>query len=296
MKHEWKITLFLLCLFLFSQFIGLLIVNSYIDQEATLKTGVVTYKNLPYNVERPDVSPTESIWYIMIAILGGTAILLVLIKFRKFALWKTWFFLSVLVTLSFAFSAFINQIAAFILSLVLGLWKVLKPNVYIHNFTEIFIYGGLAAIFVPVLNVFAASVLLIIISIYDMIAVWQSKHMVKMAEFQTSSNLFSGLFIPKKEQKQVEPKIKRKEPGETTYKISSAVLGGGDMGFPLIFAGVVMKSVGWAAIAIPICAAIGLLGLMILGQKNKFYPAMPFLSAACFIGYAISVYVLPGLF
>ena len=69
-------------------------------------------------------------------------------------------------------------------------------------------------------------------------------------------------------------------------KVKMAILGGGDLGFPLIFAGVVFKSVGlYQAMIIPVFAAIALLLLLLLGRKDRFYPAMPFISAGCFVGY-----------
>jgi len=71
-------------------------------------------------------------------------------------------------------------------------------------------------------------------------------------------------------------------------KMKMAILGGGDLGFPLIFAGVVFKSVGlYQAMIIPVFAAIALLLLLLLGKKDRFYPAMPFISAGCFVGYIV---------
>ncbi|MEM4337110.1 MAG: hypothetical protein QXG86_03835, partial [Candidatus Woesearchaeota archaeon] len=73
-------------------------------------------------------------------------------------------------------------------------------------------------------------------------------------------------------------------------------LGGGDIGFPLIFAGVTMKGLiikmtefqsFFLASIICICATISLLILLIKSKKDRFYPAMPFISLGCFIGYAI---------
>ena len=290
MKHSFWITFFLVLLFLATQFVGLKIIDNYVDAEATAETGVISYKPLPYNIERPDVAPETSVWLIVIGVLIGTALILLLIRFRQVNLWRVWFFLSVLLTLSVAFSSFIASFAAFLLSLFLSAWKIFRPNVIIHNITEIFIYGGLAAIFVPLLNILAVSILLVLISAYDAFAVWKSRHMVKMAEFQTSSNLFSGLYIPHGGNVRMEPVSKNVK---GTSRVRSAVLGGGDMGFPLIFAGVVMKDVGLLrALAIPVVVSFFLLGLLIFGKKNRFYPAMPFLTVGCFIGYLIAVYVL----
>ncbi len=288
MKHSIPVTAIMIVLFFSSQIVGLKIIDNYIDKEATSETGVTTYKSLPYSIERPDIAPEQSIWFIVIAILLGTGILLLLVKFRRIGIWKIWFLLSVVLTLSIALSSFIPSAIAFISAIAFGIWKVFKPNVFVHNLTEVFIYGGLAAIFVPILNVAAVFILLIVISAYDMFAVWQSKHMVSMAKFQTESNLFSGLYIPKN---RIAQPVQSAGKGIKS-RVTSAVLGGGDMGFPLIFAGVSMKSIGFPAIlAIPVCATIALLVLLILAQKNKFYPAMPFLSTGCFVGYGIAAFL-----
>ena len=102
--------------------------------------------------------------------------------------------------------------------------------------------------------------------------------MIKMAKFQSKAKLFAGLFIPYKLSK-----TKKK-----SKKTSIAILGGGDMAFPLIFAGVAMKSLGFLkANMIPLFAAAALTTLFFMAKKKKFYPAMPFVTAGCFIGYFI---------
>ena len=52
MKHSFKITILLLILFLLAQFLGLGILNQYIDQEKTLAEGKTIFKELPIG-ERP---------------------------------------------------------------------------------------------------------------------------------------------------------------------------------------------------------------------------------------------------
>ena len=75
-----------------------------------------------------------------------------------------------------------------------------------------------------------------------------------------------------------------------------AVLGGGDIGFPLLFAGVVMKGlmlnnaelIGFVkTLIIPVFVSLALLYLLVKGKKDKFYPAMPYLTAGCVIGYLV---------
>mgnify|MGYP001284640421 CR=1 FL=1 len=293
MKHTLKITLILVFIFFITQVIGLSITNKYIDHKTIVETGEVTFEALPYNLERPQIEESTSYIWILSAIIIVTLLMLVLIKFRKMNLWKLWFFLAVFFTMAIAFSAFINQTIAAILALVLALIKIYKPTTILQNLTEIFIYGGLAAIFVPVMNIFAVFALLILISIYDIIAVRHTKHMIKLAKFQTKSKIFAGLLIP-----YGKGKITKKDKGVIQKKGVGkiAVLGGGDIGLPLIFAGVIMKDlmlnnpelIGFLkTLIIPVFVSLALLYLLVKSEKNKFYPAMPYLTVGCVVGYFV---------
>lgn len=299
MKHTHLISFLILTSFFLSQIIGLVIVNQYIDHPQSQVKGETVMKPLP-GFERPQVAnKSTSFVPITVAILIGTALIFLIIKFRKPIILRVWFFLVIWLCLAFAFYAFIPHPFIVLLALMLAVWKIFRPNILVHNFTELFIYGGLAAIFVDIINVFAAFMLLALISVYDAIAVWKTKHMVALARFQTDSKVFAGLFIPydlKGAKSQIKlrhaPKTSKKK--VKTHKV--AVLGGGDVGFPLIFAGVVMKEAMLVepmmqaflkTLLIPVFATAALYLLLYLGEKDKFYPAMPFISAGCFIGYVM---------
>ena len=147
MKHTLKITLLLIFFFFIAQVIGLFIISNYIDYGQTAKTGTIIEKPLPL-IERPVVEESTSWFPIFAAILLGTVIALVIIRLKLFAFWKFWFFVSVWFCLTVAFFSFSNLITAVILAFVLTVLKVFRPNIYIHNLSELFIYGGLASIFV----------------------------------------------------------------------------------------------------------------------------------------------------
>jgi len=75
-------------------------------------------------------------------------------------------------------------------------------------------------------------------------------------------------------------KIKNKK-----IKVNVAILGGGDVVFPIITAGVVLLTYGFFySMFVIFGAALGLLYLFINSQKKKFYPAMPFITAGIFLG------------
>lgn len=266
MKHNLKILSFLLLLFLGAHLIGLSVVQHY------------TAKSLPFEIQNMQVEEKNTSYIpIFLAILISSAIALIMIKFRTIRLWKFWFFLSIVFSLTISLGAFLWQYAALTIALILALWRVFKPNFIIHNLSELFLYGGLAALFVPIFNILSISILLILISGYDMFSVWQSKHMIKLAKFQGKSKMFAGIMIPYKE-----------DNGKKTEKVREAILGGGDIGFTLLFSGVILLNYGMlAAVLSSVITTLALLGLFIFGEKKKFYPAMPFLSAGCFLSLLI---------
>jgi len=259
MKHNFKIIAILTILFLSAQFMGLFISYKYFN------------KPLPYDIQKPEFQEETSFVGIFTSILIVTVLAILLVKIKAEKLWRIWFFMSVWFALLISFSVFIRQELAIVLAFVATVFKVLRPNMIIHNLAELFIYGGLAAIFSSSLSIFSVSILLILISIYDMIAVWKTKHMIKLAKFQTKLKLFAGFLVPYKSGKE----------------IKTAILGGGDIGFPLLFAAAVLKTIGIKALIIPITTSLMLATLFFFGEKNKFYPAMPFLSIGCFLGYLI---------
>jgi len=261
MKYNFKIIGLIVILFFIAQLIGLYVVNHY------------NQTDLPYEIERPQFEESTSYIPISIMILLATGIALLLIRFRATRLWKIWFFIGISFALLISFSSFIPELIALILAVVLAGIKVFKPNYIIHNLTEVFMYGGLAAIFVPVLSLTSIFILLAIISVYDAIAVWKTKHMIKLAKFQSNIKVFAGLLIP-------------------YGKNKTAILGGGDIGFPLMFAGTILKVSGILdSLLIAVFSTLALGVLLYYAKKNKFYPAMPFLSAGCLAGYLASLII-----
>ncbi len=319
MKHDLKVTILLVLFFLAAQYVGLFITSQYVkveqivDVDGNKSYNVTEVKDLPLSMERMDVSGFGLILYLSLGILIGTAIVLILVKFRKPKVWKVWYFISLVFVITFALKPFIGSTPAFVISLILAYFKTYRSNLIIHNLSEIFLYGGFAGFLVPIhgFTVFWAFVLLIVISIYDAIAVWKSKHMVALAKFQSDSNVFAGLFVPYQssgktsrilmkapeviDEKAVEGKSKTAHAGpaahsrhahdKKTQQVSRAILGGGDIAFPLLFTGVVMKSAGYYSFIIPPIVAISLFLLLYYSKKGRFYPAMPFITLGCIAGY-----------
>ncbi len=320
MKHSLKITLYLIILFFASQTIGLYLLNSSIEEIKATGHGKIEVKYSEPVTGRPDLKGQESFNYIIVMVLAGTALLFLLIKFRLFKIWKAWFFLAVFSSLNIAFSVFMPHDLAFLAGLILAFLKLYKYNAIIHNLTEIFIYAGITIMISPLFSVYYAGLLLVAISLYDAFAVWKSRHMVTLAEAQAKNRVFAGLLInyekKTKKSKNLEKigskkgfNIKRSVKkahykSDKTYgkaekkqetQSSNAILGGGDIAFPMVFSGSVMtfliekglskQAAFFNSTIISVFSAIALFVLFIKSKKGKYYPAMPFITIGCFIGY-----------
>ena len=306
MKHSIKITFLLLVMFFLAQLIGIYVSSVYqpqVTQEYNQTSGQIvntTSYNIPYGFEPPqDVSPESSVTSIIIALIIAVLLMLGLMKLRAEVFLRWWFFIVVIIGIAIALNAFLinlqySAILAALIAIVLAYFKVFKRNLIAHNFTELLIYAGIASLFIPLLNVGTTVVLLVIISIYDMYAVWHAGFMQKMAKYQMEKvRVFSGFFIPYVSRKD-RLKLRKAKTGKKKIKVPVhlAILGGGDVVFPLILAGVVLSAFGpLAALVIAIGAALGLASLFYFSQKGKFYPAMPFITIGAFIALGI-VYLI----
>ena len=169
MKHSIDITTIMITLFFVSQVLGLVIIDGYIDHKTTSETGNITYTELPnqffiFQIERPQIeNQSTSYLYIMSAILIATLLVYFLFKFKQTNLWRIWFFVAVIIGLTIAFNVFMPQKIAATLAIIFAFFKVFKPTNLIHNITELFIYGGIASIFVPMIDLRSAIILLILI-------------------------------------------------------------------------------------------------------------------------------------
>ena len=278
-------------MFLVAQIIGLAVTNVYAGNN----------DDIPFGMNPPeDVNPSSSLLSIVFAIIFAVILMFILMKFKTEMFLRIWFFVVVCLALGITLNALFLQtplsnnassISIFI-AILLAYLKIFKRNFLVHNATELMIYPGIAAIFIPLLSIPTTIALLIFISIYDIYAVWHAGFMQKMAKYQIKNlKVFSGFFIPylgKKEAELIKSTPKNKLKGKK-IKINLAILGGGDVVFPIILAGVVLRSWGLAsALLVTFGAVLGLSYLFYVSKKGKFYPAMPYITLGCFIGLGIA--------
>ncbi len=288
MKHPAAIALWMVSLFLAAQLVGLFVLQKYM----VVREGVLYYQEVPsffgLPMERPDISPGTTSSLIIFGLIIGTLLVFLVLRLGYVFMWKFWYGAAVVLCLNVAFAGFLNVRLAGGLALLFGLWKLLKPNIIVHNLTEVLVHSGLAVIFVPLLSVKSMLVLYFLVAVYDAYAVWKSKHMVKLAKFQARSGIFAGLLLPYHVPHR---KIFGMIAGRRVklHKFRTAILGGGDVAFPLFFAGVVQQEFGMIpAFVVAVCTAASLYCLLAFGRKDRFYPAIPFLLIGSLLGLGIS--------
>ena len=87
--------------------------------------------------------------------------------------------------------------------------------------------------------------------------------------------------------------MKKSELKRKKIRVNVAILGGGDVVFTIIAAGVMLKTLGLlSAFFVVIGAAIGLGYLLLHSEKKKFYPAMPFITAGILVGMVVSYLII----
>jgi len=305
-------------MFVITQLIGLYVLNADPYHIKTEVNGTIQLTENPSLswIQPPEIQQESDfgVYFgsMIISFIIAIIILFLLTKFKISIIFRIWFFVVITLALFISLSAILPKSIYFtvpilITALVLSFLKTFKRNILLHNITELFIYPGIATVFVPILNLWSVSLLLILISIYDIWAVWHSGIMQKMAKYQINKiKVFSGFFVPYLSKKmRLQLKKLRKSKSKKKIKANIAILGGGDVVFPIITAGVIFKTniislpfglppfVGGflPALFIIAGATLGLALLFIFSEKKKFYPAMPFISAGIFLGIILSYLV-----
>ncbi len=299
MKHKLSITLILLGMFFVTQIIGIYVINASDTQ------------GLPFGLdEDTDVNEPNFIT-IIFALIMAFILFSLIMKYNLKLVMKTWFFIVIVIALAISINTFLvgtieaSAKTALFIAMFFAFFKIIRPNIIIHNLTELFIYPGIAVVLIPILGVYSMIVLLIIIAIYDAWAVWKSGLMQKMAKYQMEEvKVFGGFLIPTMDKKTREKikQIKQKYKGKKIpayikkkkFKVSLAILGGGDIVFPIITMGVFMRAypqqILWGipglipALFIMGGAILSLTYLFIITKKKKAYPAMPYITTGIFIG------------
>jgi len=160
-----------------------------------------------------------------------------------------------------------------------------KRNLFLNNLCFILGMAGIGGILGLQLKTSTLILLLIFLSIYDFLAVYKTRHMVRMASEMMETKIILGLIIP--------PKISdlKIDLRKVEFKGRFLILGGGDVGFPLMFCANLTKINLFSALIVAFFSLFGLfLNFYLLSKQKTSHPlpALPSLSFFLIIGYLLT--------
>jgi len=257
----------------------------------TLGLGIAnTFKINQILKVRKIVPPEITFWQFIFYFLLTTLIILLILRFLKFQKQKRLIFKTLFLLASFLggllfLEAWIPEPAPLILILFLIFWWFKEPSILNQDILIILGLAGVGATLGLTLQPLMMVALLIVFSIYDFIAVYKTKHMIKMAKEMIESRAILALVIPSSVSGFKES-LEKIEPGGKFL-----ILGGGDIVFPLLFCASLIPAGILNSIIVAFFSFFGLFTGFYIFTKQKIrapIPALPPIAIFSIIGYLIT--------
>jgi len=257
----------------------------------TLGLGVATAFKVNEILEFQKIAiPQISFWKFIFYFLLATLLIFLISYFLKFKKGKGVFFKGIFILATFwggalLLSCWMSDLLALILIGILIFWWFKKPSILIQDLCLILGIAGVGSILGLSLAPQIVVLLLVIFSIYDFIAVYKTKHMVKMAKEMIESKAILALVVP--------PNILGLRASLEEIKPGGKflILGGGDIVFPLLLCVSLIPFGILNSLIVAIFALIGLLVsfLFFFSQKvRQPIPALPPIALFSILGYLIT--------
>lgn len=248
------------------------------------------YTSLVNNVSNQILLSFKDIIFFIVFFVVLVALMKRFKRFNFFA-FKLFLLLVIFFGSQVVFSSFVSLPWDLVLAVVLVVIFSLIHNVLVHDIGIIFGIAGISSILGITISPMVGIALLVILSFYDILAVYWTKHMVQMAKGMIESGAIIGFVIPFeiKDFLFQKPKV-RQNLGEKFM-----ILGSGDIGLPLVFVSSIAAISTRQAWLISIFVVIGLFltHLIFVNQKErKPMAALPPIATMTIIGYLISTLVI----
>ncbi len=260
------------------------------DSAGNLTPGLVSLGNL----NTPSFITIEQF---LAAFLFVTIFFLYLIKTKYGgSILKLLFVIAMFAGAEIIFRIWLGDVMAIVLAFAMVLARFAAPRVIVHNIAMIIAITGVAINFGLGIDPLDVVLLLVVISVYDFLAVYVTGHMVKMLKSTISLGTVFAMIIPDKFlnlTRRISDLAKINENAHSGLALNSFIyLGGGDLAFPLILGvSAAMRYGAGPAIFVLSGAILGLLALNIIfaAQKEKRpMPALPVLAGFSILGFLAS--------
>jgi presenilin-like A22 family membrane protease len=171
------------------------------------------------------------------------------------------------------------------------------PKVWLQNTVMILAMVGVGSVFGRLISPWTSMVLLIALSIYDFLAV-RSGYMIWMAKKLSDSNTLPAFFIPKSASEWTHSMKESSVTNlveEKSVERKYSILGGGDIGFPLLLVSSVYFAHDFgSAVLVSVFSLLGLIGAYWIQSaflKGKPMPALPPIAVLSLIGLVIIQFI-----
>ena len=254
----------------------------------TLALGIGVSFRLSKIMEVLAVEPVPlSLGKFLIYFAIATLLILIFLKTSKKGLFfQVFYALAVFAGAQIVFSLFTPGSTSIFLAGGLVLLRFYLPQVWTQNLAVILSVAGIGGLLGLSISPLNAVIILVLLSVYDIIAVYKTKHMVKMAEEMIKRRVILALVIPEKTA-DFWTSLKKAQPGK-----GFLILGAGDLALPLILASSVMSYGFLNSLLVAFFALIGLglTHLLFISQKKpKPMPALPPIALFSILGFLISL-------
>ncbi|MCK4592294.1 hypothetical protein KAT63_02510 [Candidatus Parcubacteria bacterium] len=282
--------------FLLTSILSILVVNSMMTGEVAYTSEPVKSVYIPPQpVPEPDslglkpfYKPAEiDIFQFLLSFFIATSLMLLFLKkFKGKFLFKFLFSGAIIFGAQGLFGLFLSKLYAFLASVLLVIFRFMHPRIWTQNIIIIIGVSGIAASLGASVKPIFAIFILILLSVYDIIAVYKTRHMVKLFKGMAEKGAVLALVIPKSFSlwKNKFSVIKDENRSEFIF------LGTGDIALPLFFAASAFTDGIKFSIAIILGAIIGLIAdhIIFVAQKEKrAIPALPMIAFFSIAGYII---------
>jgi presenilin-like A22 family membrane protease len=233
----------------------------------------------------------ESSWMLLVYFAVVTLLFYILVRFwgkKGGSVFKVIFAIAIFSGIDIVFATLIGEPWAVLIALLLVSLRFSYSNVWVHNITIALAVAGAAARLGIGFEPASLIVVLALLAFYDIIAVYWTKHMVKIAKSLTRQGVFFGFIVPRKDRNTW------KLPENINKNKNFLVLGAGDLALPLLFAVGVAGDSLLDGVMISLFSLLGLMGMHIifnLQEKLKPMPALPPMALGAALGYIFVLFL-----
>ena len=259
---------------------------------ATLAVGIFTayrYSLMPDAIQLPELK--LSFWDALLVIVV-LSFFVFAPKYKRVAKFSFKFFLVFVVFAGTQIiaGAFVNPPMDLAAAVVAVLIFIFLRNVLVHNIGVILGIAGIASVLGLALSPKTALFLLVILSFYDILSVYVTRHMVAMARNMIESGAPFGFIIPS----EGASFLKSRQEAQAKIGEQFMILGSGDVGLPLILACSLVGLYISEAVIVGIFSLAGLFltHLIFVNQEvRKPMAALPPIATMAIIGYLVSLLI-----